>query len=478
MNEVISGINLTKMDNSSGVLSLTNSCKEATETYLEYSSKKEAQKQGASQDIVGVISSIPKITEDGVEIFELEVAKPLKSNEFMIRDKHSRVEYIANEDFTVVLYDRTNSVVTIKFNKPGVILNTGFNPNIELSFDLRILIINQGIVYKSHSMDIEQPILEPNVETKSGFQYVQTLEHPNLPVPNTEQKEAITTMLSNPLSLIEGPPGVGKTVTLAIPILSYMASGRSVAIITPTKVSLERSLSAVIDIARAVGLDTSKILRLGDSSSWFTQEYPETLESAGSADFVNKEKLDLLLSEIALEYKGMESQIKLKEEALTIDMLVGDLLNSLSYLHVGDLDPASMEYKNLHKMIEIKINNLKMNTVSQKIVNIFENMNYRNFQEAFNQFYDYQEEMEIGESLNPLSKQERDTLRINNIDCSSYGNRIELYEELVGSKYNYLSIGDIKTKIIETKKRIAKFQKEFRDNKCNDALLIGMTADS
>jgi len=477
-NKVIPGIDLAKINTSIGVQKLINSCVDATETYLEYSSKKEAQKQGKSQDIVEVISCIPKITEDGVEIFELEVTKPLKSNEFMIRDKHNKIEYIANEDFSVALYDRTNSVVTIKFNKSGVILNTGFSPNVELSFDLRILIINQRTVFKSHAMDIEQPILQPSVETKVGFQYVQTLIHPNLPLPNTEQKEAISTMLSSPLSFIEGPPGVGKTVTLSIPVLSYMALGKPVAIITPTKVSLERSLSAVIDMCRKVGMDTSKIVRLGDSSSWFAQEYPETLESAGSVEFINQEKLDLLLLEIALEYKAMESQIKLKEEILTIDMLVGDLLNSLSDLHMGDLTPNSIEYKNLHKMVEIKINNLKMNTFSTRVVSIFSNMNYRNYQEAFTMFYVYQDEMEAGESINPLSKQERDTLRINNIDYSSYGNRIELYEELVGSKNNHLSENYIKNKIIDTTKRISKFKKEYSDNKCKDALLIGMTADS
>ena len=471
-------IDIATIDYGRGKVSLTNVCIEAASTYLQHSSQKEQQTQGKSQDIVGIVSCIPKITEDGVEIFELEVGKPLKSNEFVIRDKHNKVEYIANEDFSVVLYDRTNSVVTIKFNKSEVMLNTGFNPNIELSFDLRILIINQRTVYQSHSMDIEQPKLLPGTETKSGYQYVQTFEHPSLPVPNTEQKEAITTMLSSHLSFIEGPPGVGKTVTLSIPILSYMAAGKPVAIITPTKVSLERSLSAVIDICKEVGLDTSKILRLGDSSLWFGEEYPETLESSGSAELINQEKLDLLLLEIALEYKGMASQIKLKEEELTIDMLISDLLDGLNDLYCETFKPGSIEHKNLHKMIEIKMNNLKMNTYSSKVIEIFKNMNYRNYQEVFNKFYLYQEELEAKESINPLSKQERDTLRINNIDYSSYGSRIELYEELVGSKYNNMSENDIKAKIIGTTKRISKFKKEFSDKKRADALLIGMTADS
>ena len=402
---------LDQKSSGNGVKNLIQSCIQATETYLAYSSKNESQKQGKSQDIVNVISCVPKITEDGVEIFELEVAKALKSNEFMIRDKHNKLEYIANEDFSVVLYDKTNSVVTIKFKKTGAMLNTGFNPNIELSFDLRVLIINQGAVYKSHSMDIGQPSLQPKVETKSGYQYVQTLEHPSLPVPNDEQKEAISTILSNPLSFIEGPPGVGKTVTLSTPVLSYMAADKAVAIITPTQVSLERSMSAVIDLCSVAGLDTSKILRLGNSSPWFAQMYPQTLESSDSAEFINQEELDILLLEIALEYKGMEQLIQQKDEVLTIDLLVNDLLDNLADLHTTDINPVSSEYKNMHKMVEIKIKNIKLNIASKQLMDIFKNMNYRNYQEVLNQFYQLQEEMDIEVSENPLSKKERDILK-------------------------------------------------------------------
>lgn len=391
----------------------------------------------------------------------------------------NKVEYVANEDFSVVLYDRNNSVVTIKFKKTGVMLNTGFNPNIELSFDLRVLIINQGAVYKSHAMDIEQPSLQPQVETKSGYQYVQTLEHPSLPVPNDEQKEAISTILSNPLSFIEGPPGVGKTVTLSTPVLSYMAAGKAVAIITPTQVSLERSMSAVINLcSAAAGLDTSKILRLGNSSSWFAQMYPQTLESSDSVEFINQEELDILLLEIALEYKGMEQLIQQKDEVLTIDYLVNDLLDNLADLHTTDLNPVSSEYKNMHKMVEIKIKNIKLNIVSNNLMDIFKNLNYRNYQEVLVLFYEFQDDLDVEVGENPLSKKERDILRVNNLDFEAYGNRIELYEELVGSKYSALSEKDIKAKIIVSSKRIAKFKKEYSDSKRKDALVIGMTADS
>ena len=237
-----------------GTNNIVHDCINATDLYLEYSSEKEPQKQGSSQDIINVLSNKPKVTEDGDEIYELEIGKQLKSNEFLLRDKHYEKEYMANEDFTVILPDRKNNKVFIKFKDPSALLHTGFSPNIELSFDLRVLIMNQRTIYKNHSFDIARPQVEPMLETPTGYQYVRTHEHPNMPVLNTEQKQAVSTMLTQPISFIKGPPGVGKTLTESVPIISYMAVGLPVAIVTPTHVSLDRSLSTINEICKRVGI--------------------------------------------------------------------------------------------------------------------------------------------------------------------------------------------------------------------------------
>ena len=464
--------------NTNGAQNLIDSCINATQTYLKYSSQKESLKQGKSQDIINVLSCTPKITEDGVEVFELEVSKVLKSNEFLIRDKHNNKEYIANEDFVVLVHDRNNFIVTIRFNSSYAVLNTGTEPNIELSFDLRILIVNQEVVFKSHSMDIACPTIQPVEETKSGYQYVETFTHECLPIPNLEQKEAITTMLTSPLSFFEGPPGVGKTITLAIPVLSYIAASKPVVIITPTKVSLERSMSAVIDLCRAVGMDTNKIIRFGNSSSWYAEKYPETLEVTDSSEFIQKEKLDLLLLEIALEYKGMKGCIDKKREIMTITMLIDDLLLGLYDLFMDKYPEGSAEHINLHKMIAIKIKNIQMNVNSEALIKIFENLNYRNYNDVFSMFNEYEDEVRSIRKMNPLTKKERDLIRINNMDYSFIDDRAELYEEFIGVKYDHMSESAIKAEIAIVSKRIESFKKEYSDKKREDALLLGMTADS
>ncbi len=84
---------------SSGDSSTTKECIEASTLYLQYSIEKEADKQGYLQDIVNVLACAPRRAEDGQEIFELELGKPLKGKEFILRDKHYQKEYIANWDF-------------------------------------------------------------------------------------------------------------------------------------------------------------------------------------------------------------------------------------------------------------------------------------------------------------------------------------------------------------------------------------------
>ncbi len=448
----------------------------ATRLYFDHASEYEPQKQGRSQDIVDVRSNTPKVTEDGVEIYELELNKPLKGIEFLLRDKHNNKEYLANEDFRVNLYDRKNNMVYIQFKDPKSLLHTGVNPNIEISFDLRILIINQGKVLKNHSFEIALPQIEPTVETPTGLQYVKTFEHPNIPVPNDEQKQSVQTMLTQPVSYHNGPPGVGKTITLAIPAMSYMAAGMPVAIITPTHVSLERSLSAINDICQKVGIDLDRVVRLGTSSKWYAEAYPQTLESPDAKVYLKKERLDLMLLEISLEYRSMQVRVKQKSEALTVEMLLKDLELNIDMAIQNTLNED--ERVSLHKMIDIKIKTIQMSADTHDIVNIIGDLNYRNFHDRFQQFKLYLEQMNAEESTESLSKKDRDILRINKLDHSSYGNRVEVYEELVGVKYDHLSELEIKSQIKETQIRINQFTKEYAKKKLQNAYLIGMTADS
>ena len=454
----------------------THECKEASNKYLEYSSKKEPDKQGYSQDIIDVLTCTPKVTEDGQEIYELELNKPLKGNEFVLRDKHNVREYIANRDFNVILYDRNNNVVFIKFYDPNLPLDTGDRPNLKLSFDLRILIMNQLAVLRNHSMDIARPELEPVVETPTGLQYVKTFEHPNMPPLNEEQKQAAHIMLTTPLNKTEGPAGAGKSTMLALPILSYMAAGLPVTVITNTQVANERALSAIADICRDVGMKTDRIVKLGYASQWYAKAYPETLESYEASDYLVKEKRDVFLLEVALAYRDMQVKVDQKSEVVMIEMMMNDLATNIDTFTKTVME--GHEQTNLHKMIEVKITSIKASIQNPELMEIIGDINYKNFYDRFRRLKLYVKKMNENIVDEPISKEEKEQFRLNKLEVSPTGDRMELYEELIGTKYNHLSDDQIKQKISTIKIGIGKFKKEYVKKKLSQAYLIGMTADT
>ncbi len=456
--------------------SIIDECKEASSLYLRYSTEHEPNKQGCSQDIINVLSCTPKIVEDGQEVYELELEKPLKGKEFILRDKHHKKEYLANREFGVNLYDRNNNIVFIKFFEPDLPLDTGIRPNLELSFDLRILIMNQLALYEKHSMDIDCPRVEPQVETSTGMQYVKTFSHPNMPPLNEEQKQAAHMMLTTPFNMTKGPPGAGKSTMMALPVISYMAACKPVAVVTNTQVALERALSAIADICRSVGIDTGRIVKLGYVSQWYAEEYPETLESCEASEYLAKEEQDIFLLETALEYQSMQEKINQKSESLMLEMMMHDLSPNIEKVLDAEMKPH--EQKSLHKMIEMKISTIKASVQNPELMTIIGDLNYRNFSDRFKDVMDYIGNLSEDSFDEPLSKEDEKKLRINNLEATSFKSRSELYEELIGTKYDHLNDEQIKQKIANIQIGIEAFKREYAKKKLSQAYLIGMTADS
>ena len=136
------------------------------------------------------------------------------------------------------------------------------------------------------------------------------------------------------------------------------------------------------------------------------------------------------------------------------------------------------EQKNIHKMIEMKINNIKASVQNKELIDIIGDINYKNFYDRFRDVKLYVNKLNEGIVDEPLSKEEKEQFRINKLDTTSYRSRTELYEELIGTKYDHLSDEQIKQKISTIKMGIGKFKKEYAKKKLSQAYLIGMTADT
>ena len=447
---------------------------EACKLYLAKSSEREFWAQGRSQDIVGISRNTPKLTEDGQQVYEMELKKHPKDGGFFIRDRDNMLEYVPDIDFKVIFIDPAGNRVIISIKKDKMPLPTGEEPNMELSFDLRVLIVNQKSTLLNHKIEICKPGIQPDTETKYGLMYVDALEHPEMPKLNSRQKRAAYYMMTLPLVIVVGPPGTGKTVTISAPALSYMAAGIRVAIITPTHVSLERSLSVINDLCKKVGIDLNRVVRLGTPTDKYANAYPETLESADFNESLRKMEYELWIHEIAKEYRSKKESIDQRNEILEIKMMMEGLIVLVENLGT---DMIGEQRANLVKLIEGNIEMIRTRVSIPALVSILGDMNYLNFQDHFEHLMIYIRKTEDNEEN--LSDRDRKMLRrLNKVKYSALGGRSQLYEEFVGTAYDYLSDEQLNEKIVKLKKEIAVFKKGYSKQKVNQALLLGMTVDS
>lgn len=93
-----------------------------------------------------------------------------------------------------------------------------------------------------------------------------------------EQRAAIHTVFTSPISYVSGAPGTGKTkAVLSRCILRYMLSGKRVFLLAPTNNAVEQMLRGILPILRANGIRLQKVYRLGTSTDEFAKEYPEVI---------------------------------------------------------------------------------------------------------------------------------------------------------------------------------------------------------
>lgn len=100
--------------------------------------------------------------------------------------------------------------------------------------------------------------------------------------PSADQLAAIRAILTKPFSYIWGAPGTGKTqLVLANVVIQYVKQNKRCLILAPTNTALEQVLKGVLQMSDAAGIPREKFLRLGHTSKWFAQHYPEVCESMG-----------------------------------------------------------------------------------------------------------------------------------------------------------------------------------------------------
>ena len=95
--------------------------------------------------------------------------------------------------------------------------------------------------------------------------------------PNDSQKEALSLAMGSEVSFIWGPPGTGKTKTIARIIEGFVAKGKSVLLISHTNVATDGALLATVKHLKPVtsDYDEGKFVREGSiSSKELKDEFP------------------------------------------------------------------------------------------------------------------------------------------------------------------------------------------------------------
>ena len=96
--------------------------------------------------------------------------------------------------------------------------------------------------------------------------------------PSDEQRSAIHTVLSSPVSYVWGAPGTGKTnVVLASCLHRYIVAEKRVLLLAPTNNAVEQVLRGLLPTLRTSGVDLFRVYRLGAASHEFAAQYPEVI---------------------------------------------------------------------------------------------------------------------------------------------------------------------------------------------------------
>jgi|ERR1043165_6910699 hypothetical protein len=212
------------------------------------------------------------------------------------------------EKIQVLEYDTDRNTLYIE---PNAELFPRFNhlhgSQLRVIADMKFLVERVRSWYDQRGDNLQLPNKISTLEQKSI-----TLESFGALQPSRDQLNAIRTIITKPFSYIWGAPGTGKTqLVLANVVIQYVRQGKRCLILAPTNTALEQVMKGVMQMSDAAGIPREKFLRLGHTSKWFAQQYPEVCESMG---------IQSQRSQIERQIRVVKSVMK-KENAVSDDVI-------------------------------------------------------------------------------------------------------------------------------------------------------------
>ena len=379
----------------------------SAEAYLKY-----CKENGKSKEII----SVATMTEREGHIFYLKISKKLVNLDsiyFRFTSKHIAVdesETLKNSPLRIIEYDESDPGIMVSVNDEFYDTFKLLSPEqIELISDLSFLIEATRNWYQKYHNDIKSP--EPRVSVNA----------PSFIAPNasSEQKNAIKTVLTSPISYVWGPPGTGKTqVVLASCIASITKSNSKVLLVCPTNNALEQSLHGIIKMYREADININSILRMGNASRSFSLLYPDLCEKGS----INKEvaKLETEINRLKTTLHELKISKKLtihKELLLSLYTKLSEISITLTQTDNNILFKSKdiTLIQNDLKAKEEKITGLK-----RILANYTEFISVKNVNSLFSELYSSYAKLK--NSLTELKLQEKELNASYDIYQTSYNN--------------------------------------------------------
>ncbi len=192
--------------------------------------------------------------------------------------------YVKHEYFSFLTYlhKEQQLIISIKNDKLLSLFRNFLldNPErIRFVSDMTFLIDKVKDWYEYHKDKISIPLLS------SGIPF-DMLDQVLLNSLSESQADAVKNALESPVSYIWGPPGTGKTWTLAHTVLALIRNGKKVLIVAPTNNAIDNSLRTILQVMELKGESTDNVIRWGIPTVSFEHDYGYVCDSSAISKMI------------------------------------------------------------------------------------------------------------------------------------------------------------------------------------------------
>lgn len=351
---------------------IRDTCIGSAETYLKFMEDNDKGYEEVE------ITSISK-AEGFDSVYKLRLGKKLFDIEAISFKCLINNQTYNTEEIKVVEYDPDSNLLLVRPEKELEYLFLTRKPNdLKLISDLKFLVKNVQLWFEQNGVSIKLPTNISVIDNNSdNIKFLENL------TPSQTQKESLESIFNNPFTYVWGAPGTGKTqFVLAYSALHYINNDKRIAIMAPTNNALEQVLRGVIKMTDLAGIERNKILRLGNPTKKFAEEYPEVCEERGIQKAIKEtnnklERIERVLKFVSNTKKLNELEDRLNElSKLSALKIQKDIINDeFEKLKLSNklLEIESQDLNNSIKSKEIELQNKtkRKNSLKHKLKKLF-----------------------------------------------------------------------------------------------------------